>query len=174
MAYNQSGTNRTLFAVGQIPAGAFYGSTPGDLTTNLLYQLDPNTGLALNNPGKPALPTDAPTTGLLPGVNLLMPSATGVTGPPDIVDGQTITIPGGPTTVTFEFDSGPSAKIDDTGGQDIRDGQTFMVDGKTYEFNEGKVFNVTGPGTSFNNHDTFTVSTATPAVTTTYEFLDAR
>ncbi len=171
MAYQQSGTNRVLYAVGQIPAGAYYGGATGDLTTNLIYELDPNTGQVLNNPGQAALPTNATTTGLLPGVNLLVPDATGPSGSPEVNAGETVTIPGGSSTVTFEFISGPSAVIDyPAGGQDIRDGQKFTVDGKTYEFDEGKVFNITGPGTSFNNHDTFTV-TNSGGTTYTFEFL---
>ncbi len=170
MAYDQTGTTRTLYAVGQIPAGGYYGGATGDLTTNLIYQLDPNTGAVQNNPNVPALPTNATTTGLLPGVNLLMPAATGTNGSPEVDAGETVTIPGGPSTVTFEFISGPSAVIDyPAGGQDIRDGQSFEVDGKTYEFKEGEVFNVTGPGTSFNDHDTFTVTTTSG--TSTFEFL---
>ena len=53
----------------------------------------PQHGRRPEQSGQPALPTNATTVGLLPGVNLVMPVATGPVGVPEVNAGETVTIP---------------------------------------------------------------------------------
>jgi len=78
----------------------------------------------------------------------------------EIADGTTLVIDNGGPTFTFELDSGPEANVlvDPTFGSVITDGESFALDGTTYEFDTGPVLTVTGNGASFVPFETFTIT----------------
>ncbi|MBC8355867.1 MAG: choice-of-anchor L domain-containing protein [Planctomycetes bacterium] len=58
----------------------------------------------------------------------------------DYRDGQTFTVTSGNVTETFEFDSGASLLVPLAGANALSDGQTFEVNGVTFEFDDDGVF----------------------------------
>src|SRR5205085_1568875 len=144
---------------------------PGNLVTpinNLLYRIDPATGAVpasdYLNPNNPRIPTDAvQRSGLnfVTAPTIYTSDVTDTTGnisnPGDIRDGMTFSVTdGNGLTRTFEFDTGPDIRFTTpaTSGNlvgDIlfRDGETFALNGVTYEFDSGPVYVIQGSGTNF-------------------------
>ncbi|RMF98938.1 MAG: hypothetical protein D6741_09015, partial [Planctomycetota bacterium] len=65
------------------------------------------------------------------------------TNPQDIEDGDTVTVTttvgGTPTTYTFEYDTGFDVRLAPAGAANVRDGDTFSVNGTLFEFEGGPV-----------------------------------
>ena len=183
-----SGRER-LFAVGNRPA-AFNMPQSITLVENILYELDPDTGLAISN--GPQRPDDGLidgagtqivelgellTTATAGGDNaLIVVAATNAAGA-QIVDGLTF----GTGGTTFEFVSGPEVTFVHTaaGGAFVRDGDQFTLTdagGTTtrLEFDTGSVLVVQAAnGNQIQDGDTFTlVDNQAVPVSKTFEFND--
>lgn len=184
MTYTGGGTNRTLWAIGHRAPGRGV-----DVTRNLLYRFDANTGAALDyaNPNDPRIPTDAIERSggarrpLVTSPTILTSDVTDtlapITNPGDVIDGMTIVIDDGANPVkTFEIDTGPDIRFATpfTSGNflnDIlfRDEQRFTLGATTYEFNSGPVLVVGGTGSNFIDGQVFTI-TDSNNVSKTFEF----
>lgn len=185
------------FAVGSRPA---FSNPPGVTDTeNILYQFNPNTGVAFSAPApdrtgngrhfgagtqiveRGALITDADPFGTAGAVLIAEETTDFFNGftTPLIVDGTTFTVDNGfGGTTTFEFVSGPEItgqlfpQLDPP--QFLRDGDLFQIDGVNYEIDTGEVFVVTAANGNFvTDGQRFTITdNATPPVTRTFEFDD--
>ena len=146
LAFNQAtgSTGRQLYAVGHRAGGNRVGAA-----SNLLYQLDPDTGLPINNPGNARYPTDALEQGTIRtgagnGVSILTLDGSAFS------EGQTFTVTDRGTTVTFEFDSGFTLTMPANGGADIPERSVLGVSDGTKTVN----FEFLYPGTVPNPLDT--------------------
>ena len=185
------------FAVGNRPA---FANPPGiDVTENILYQFNPNTGVAFSAPAsdrtgngriqgagtqireRGQLVTDADPFGTA-GKTIVADEATevinGVTFPL-IVDGTSFSIDDGFGGVTdFEFVSGAEIQLqlfpNIEPPQFLRDGDTFFLDGQGFEIDTGEVIIVDAPNGNFvtDGHQFTVTDDAAPAVTRIFEFDD--
>ncbi len=166
--------DRGVLAVGNVPP-----ETDSPYVKNLLYRFDDN-GKALDYPGNDGterLPTNiVPLAQLLTAGTFTVTKATQsiYTTNSDILDGTlcTVNLANGSTKV-FEFDCGPDIRLSTgltaganlgfVGAQAVRDGQTFTLSGKTYEFNSGPVLTF-GAGSSIKAGDVVTLSDGTSLI----------
>jgi len=170
---------RELFAVGHRVGGAFGVPVPEQ---NVLYQLNPNTGAALNPTGAGQPPTFTDPAGTLmvtePTIDVVAATDT-VNNPPinDIVDGYSFTVASGSVSKSFEMDSGPEVQLvpgPDTGAEYIRDGETFTLNKKVFEFDSGPVLvvpNLSQASDFLTNRTTLTV-TDKKNKSVIFEFID--
>ena len=170
MAHGWENNNYVVYAVGNSDSN-------GNYTGNLLYKFNAN-GTAIQMPGvdtEGRLPTDIiPLASLTTGPSLLASAATSRTSlDNDILNGMFFTITTPPTeepdpegeegdmitvdgvTLTFEFELGVDVRLDEDGAAAVRDGDIFVIDDKTFEFNSGAVLEVLSPsdildGTTFD------------------------
>lgn len=141
-------TTRPMFVVGNIDANA----QDVDVTQNLLYMINSNgtvhsleggAGAVDNKVGTNAVPISY----LLTGRQLVTPEATDEANQNlDVRDGHQITLEmlddTGLEDVIVEFDTGVDLILDAIGGLTVRDGDTFTVAGRTFEFDSGPVLEI--------------------------------
>lgn len=142
-------TNRPMFVIGNLTrqiAGV-------DFNQNLLYMVN-NDGTVHSLEGgqddaAKAGTNDVPLSYLLSGLTLKTKDASDPSTDStqlDLRDGHQLTFKFEAETalddVIVEFDTGVDLMIDPLGGLKIRDGQTFTVAGKTFEFDSGQVLEI--------------------------------
>ena len=158
-AFNQSDpTNRTFYAVANTTAGV---NGYSGQTNNLLFEFNATTGQVMNVAPAPKFVTNAAFGALQIGSGINAAVATTASDPTSDIDPllpagsphTTFTINGGAGPVTFEFVSGPAATVPATGGQNVINGQSFTISGRTYVYNEGIVATVDPASTGASFED---------------------
>ena len=142
-------TNRPMFVIGNLTRQI----SGVDFNQNLLYMVN-NDGTVHSLEGgqddaAKAGTNDVPLSYLLSGLTLKTKDATDDTANStllDLRDGHQLTFKFEAETalddVIVEFDTGVDLMVDPLGGLKIRDGQTFTVAGKTFEFDSGPVLEI--------------------------------
>ncbi|MBN2294067.1 MAG: VCBS repeat-containing protein [Pirellulales bacterium] len=154
---HQEGDEQYIYAVGN-------SDSDGPFVKNLLYKFNSD-GTAIQKDGEgieDRLPTDIiPLASLTTGLALVgVPATSSISIDRDITDGMYFEIEADDGTNNetrrFEFDLGLDVRLAEEGAAAVRDGDTFTLNNKTFEFNSGAVI-VVSDWSVINDGTTITI-----------------